>query len=238
LRPFPAAPYPAPARPREPGLKEPGILNLTLFGASGALGGECLKQALEAGHHVTALLRNPDKLPADLRGRISVIKGDALDFEDVRTCLPQGTDAILFAIGVDEKTSPPDLCTDVTRHILQVMRERQIPRLVWCGGGSNLLPDDQISFGARFVRWYGETFLKHRHDDKVHQLELLHQNTDLRWIGIRPLQMVRGPRRARYRLGYDKFSGLSKITFADCAHAMIEMLIDDTWIGKAPIVQY
>jgi len=213
-------------------------LNLTLFGASGALGGECLKQALEAGHKVTALLRNPDKLPAELRERITVIKGDALNLEDVRTSLPRGTAAILFAIGVDEKTSPRDLCTDVTRHILQVMRERQIPRLVWCGGGSSLLPEDQMTFGARFVRWYGETFLKHRHDDKVHQLELLHANRDVTWIGIRPLQMGLGPKRAQYRLGYDKFSGLSKITFADCAHAMINMLNDDTWIGKAPIVQY
>ena len=213
-------------------------MNLTLFGASGALGGECLKQALEAGHKVTALLRNPDKLPAELRERITVIKGDALNLEDVRTSLPRGTAAILFAIGVDEKTSPRDLCTDVTRHILRVMRERQIPRLVWCGGGSSLLPEDQMTFGARFVRWYGETFLKHRHDDKVHQLELLHANRDETWIGIRPLQMGPGPKRAQYRLGYDKFSGLSKITFADCAHAMINMLNDDTWIGKAPIVQY
>jgi putative NADH-flavin reductase len=213
-------------------------LNLTLFGASGVLGGECLRQALEAGHRVTALLRNPGKLPAELRERITVVKGDALNLADVRSALPPGTEAILFAIGVDEKTSPPDLCTDATRHILQVMRERRIPRLVWCGGGSSLLPEDQLTFGARFVRWYGETFLKHRHDDKVHQLELLQANRDLAWIGIRPLQMRRGPRRAHYRLGYDRFSGLSKISFADCAHAMIGMLGDDTWIGKAPIVQY
>jgi len=59
---------------------------------------------------------------------------------------------------VDEKTSPADLCTDVTRHILQVMRENPIPRLVWCGGGSNLLPEDHITFGARFVRWWSKRF--------------------------------------------------------------------------------
>ncbi len=213
-------------------------MNLTLFGASGALGGECLRQALEAGHRVTALLRSPDKLPADLRERITVVQGDALNLADVRSALPAGTEAILFAIGVDEKTSPPDLCTDATRHILQVMREQRIPRLVWCGGGSSLLPEDPLTFGTRFVRWYGETFLKHRHDDKVHQLELLDANRDLAWIGIRPLQMKPGPRRGQYRLGYDRFSGLSKINFADCAHAMIGMLSDDTWVGKAPIVQY
>lgn len=213
-------------------------MNITIFGSTGGLGGECLKQALAAGHKVTVLVRNPDKLPADVRERVTVIKGDALKLEDVRNALPRGTQAILFAIGVDEKSSPPNLCTDVTKHILQVMRENNIPRLVWCGGGSNLLPEDQITFGAKFVRWYSETFLKHRHFDKVHQLELLLASKDVVWLGIRPLQMGKGPRREKYRLGYNAFSGMSKITFADCAHAMIGMLTEDTWVHKAPVVQY
>lgn len=156
-------------------------MNITLFGATGGLGSECLQQALAAGHHVTVLLRTPAKLPAALREKITVVQGDALKIDDVRRALPANTDAILFAIGVDEKTSPPDLCTDVTRHILQLMREQHIPRLIWCGGGSNFLPGDDITFGAKFVRWYSETFLKHRHFDKEHQLALLLQNTDVNW---------------------------------------------------------
>lgn len=213
-------------------------MNITLFGATGGLGSECLQQALAAGHHVTVLLRTPAKLPAALREKITVVQGDALKIDDVRRALPANTDAILFAIGVDEKSSPPDLCTDVTRHILQVMREQHIPRLIWCGGGSNFLPGDDITFGARFVRWYSETFLKHRHFDKEHQLALLLQNTDVNWYGIRPLQMGKGPRKEKYRLGYHRFSGMSKIHFADCAHAMLGMLEDNTWLHKAPIVQY
>jgi putative NADH-flavin reductase len=167
-----------------------------------------------------------------------VIQGDGLLADDVARALPRGTDAVLFAVGVDEKTSPPDLCTDVTRHILHVMRAQQIPRLVWCGGGSNIRPEDVITFGARFVRWFSASFLRHRHTDKEHQLQLLDANTDLRWIGVRPLQMKAGRRTGRYRLGYNAFSGLSSISFADCAHAMVAMLADDTWVGKVPIIQY
>jgi uncharacterized protein len=213
-------------------------MHVTLFGATGDLGRECLAQCLDAGHAVTVLVRNPDKLPSALRDRITVIKGDGLILDDVARALPAGTDAILFAVGVDEKTSPPDLCTDVTRHILDVMRRQRIPKLVWCGGGSNLRPEDVITFGARFVRWYSENFLKHRHADKEHQLRLLDDNADLCWIGVRPLQMKSGPRKGSYRLGYNAFSGLSSISFADCADAMVNMLEDDTWRGKVPIVQY
>lgn len=213
-------------------------MRVTLFGATGGLGSQCLVQCLSAGHDVTVLVRRPEKLPTALRDKVTVVQGDGLVGEDVARAMPEGTEAVMFCIGVDEKTSPPDLCTDVTRHILALMRERDVPRLVWCGGGSNFRSEDRITFGARFVRWFAGTFLKHRHSDKEHQLALLDANADLDWIGVRPLQMKAGPKKGVYRLGFDRFSGLSSISFADCAHAMVEMLQDDTWVGKAPIVQY
>lgn len=213
-------------------------MRVTLFGATGSLGSQCLVQCLSAGHDVTVLVRSPEKLPTALRDKVTVVQGDGLVSDDVARAMPEGTEAVMFCIGVDEKTSPPDLCTDVTRHILALMRERDIARLVWCGGGSNFRPQDRITLGARFVRWFAGTFLKHRHSDKEHQLALLDANADLDWIGVRPLQMKAGPKKAVYRLGFDRFSGLSSISFADCAHAMVEMLKDDTWVGKAPIVQY
>jgi putative NADH-flavin reductase len=88
------------------------------------------------------------------------------------------------------------------------------------------------------VESFARTFMALRHRDKLHQLELLHRSLDVEWVGIRPLQMRKGPRRAEYRLGFHPYSGFSVIHFADCAHAMIRMLTDDTWLHKAPIVQY
>jgi putative NADH-flavin reductase len=213
-------------------------MKISLFGATGSLGSQCLVQCLSASHEVTVLVRSPDKLPTALRDKVTIINGDGLNPVDVARAMPSGTEAVLFAIGVDEKTSPPDLCTDVTRHILATMRERQIRRLVWCGGGSNFRPEDVITFGAKFVRWFSEHFLKHRHTDKEHQLQLLDDSTDIDWIGVRPLQMKAGPKKGQYRLGFNAFSGLSSISFADCAHAMVNMLEDDTWMGKVPIIQY
>ena len=213
-------------------------MKVAIFGSTGNLGQECLQQCLEASYEVTVLVRNLNKLPDGVKDRVTIVEGDALSFDDVILAMPEGTDAVLFAIGVDEKTSPQDLCTDVTRHIIKAMRKNNIPRLVWCGGGSNLLEDDVITFGAKFVHWYAGVFLKHRHTDKEHQLILLEENRDLCWIGIRPLQMKHGVKTEKYRLGFNAFNGMSKITFADCAHAMVQMLVDDTWIGKAPIIQY
>lgn len=213
-------------------------MRISLFGATGSLGRELLAQSVDAGHEVTVLVRSPDKLATEYAGRVQIVKGDALAAADVDAAIPAGTDAILFALGVDEKTSPPDLCTDATRLILARMRGVGVGRLVWCGGGSNLRDEDVVTFGARFVRWFSERFLAHRHTDKEHQLALLDASTDVCWSGVRPLQMNPGALTGQYRLGYHRFSGLSKISFADCAHAMMTMLQDDTWVGKVPVVQY
>ncbi|MCH9732103.1 MAG: NAD(P)H-binding protein [Actinomycetia bacterium] len=216
-------------------------MKVTILGATGQLGRECLNQCVESGHEVTVLVRTPGKLPDEIRAAVTVVQGDALSAADVRHALPLGTQAVLFAIGVDEKTSPADLCTDATRNVLAGMRanlQHDQARLVWCGGGSTIVKEDAVTWGSRFVRWYGEHFLKHRHTDKAHQLALLEECTDIRWIGVRPLQMKQGARTGKYRLGFHPYSGMSKISFADCAHAMVGMLDDDTWVGKAPVVQY
>jgi len=212
-------------------------VKITIFGATGALGSECLTQALDAGHEVTVLVRSASKLPDDARKQIEVVEGDGLNVGDVERALGEGTEAILFAIGVD-KHSPEDLCTDVTRHILRAMVSSNIPRLVWCGGGSTLVEEDQVTFGAKIVEKIAQVFMPLRHHDKEHQYQLLQQHPEVGWIGVRPLQMRKGPKRGQYRLGFDRFNGLSVISFADCADAMVKMLEDDTWLSKAPIIQY
>lgn len=211
-------------------------MQLALFGATGSLGRECLAQALEAGHGVRVLARTPAKLDAGLAAAADVIEGDALDAAAVARTL-EGAEAVLFCIGVDGR-SPEDLCTDVTRHILDAMPGLGVRRFVWCGGGGTLVPDDVVTFGARFVAFFSHTFLGLRARDKEHQMALLDSRRDIEWVGVRPLQMRRGPRRGDYRLGFHAFSGFSKISFADCADAMLRQLDDATWLHKAPIVQY
>jgi putative NADH-flavin reductase len=212
-------------------------MKLSIFGSTGALGRECLAQSLDAQHQVTVLVRTPSKLPAALRERVLVVEGNGLDRDAVAAALPEGTEGVLFAVGID-KHSPEDLCTDITRHILASMPGAGAKRLVWCGGGSTLVEADHVNLGARFVEGFASLFMGLRHRDKAHQLALLEEHREIDWIGVRPLQMRKGPMRGLYHVGFDPFSGLSKIHFADCAHAMIGMLDDDTWLHQAPIIQY
>ncbi len=212
-------------------------MRISIFGATGELGSECLQQALEAGFEVSVLARNPSKIPNDLARRITVIEGDGLNQADVSRTISTETDAVLFAVGLDRK-SPKNLCTDITRNIVSDMKEKNLRRLIWCGGGSNLMVDDQVTLGSRFVAKYAQVFMSRKHNDKEHQYALLGEYPEIDWIGLRPLQMLEGSKTGQYRVGFDRFSGISSISFADCAHAMLSMVQDDTWIRKAPIIQY
>ena len=208
-------------------------MKITIFGATGGVGSECLKQAVEARHDITILIRNADKLPSNIRERINAIEGDALNASDVASALENDPDAVLFAIGYD-KNSPDYICTKVTRHIL----EHGVKRFIWCGGGATKMPDDIVNFGFRFTDFLGRLLSKNRVIDKEHQAELLHQHLDTVWLGLRPIAIKDGPRTETYHLGFGSINPISTINFADVAHAMLNMITDDTWLHKAPHIHY
>jgi putative NADH-flavin reductase len=52
------------------------ITRLIILGATGSLGRHVMRQALAAGHEVTAFVRTPSKLPPEAHGRVSVHTGD------------------------------------------------------------------------------------------------------------------------------------------------------------------
>lgn len=211
-------------------------MKIALFGATGAVGGECLAQAVDAGHQVRVLVRDAKKLPADYKDKIEIIEGDALVKDDVLSTI-DSVDAVLFAIGVD-KHSPEDLCTDVTRHILEGLGAAGAGKFIWCGGGSTLVAEDQLSFGARFVNLYAKLFLGLRHRDKDHQYELLQRYQDIDWVGVRPLQIRVGAKTESYKMGFIPFSGTSWISFADVGHAMLSLLDNNDYLRQAPIIRY
>ena len=58
-------------------------MKLTVFGATGGVGREVVTQALDAGHHVIAYVRNPSKLDVT-HPNLTVIAGELTDREAVQ----------------------------------------------------------------------------------------------------------------------------------------------------------
>jgi uncharacterized protein YbjT (DUF2867 family) len=49
-------------------------MRIAIFGASGRTGRQLVEQAMTRDREVTAIVRNPDGLPSDLRGGVRVVK--------------------------------------------------------------------------------------------------------------------------------------------------------------------
>src|SRR5882724_10436656 len=74
-----------------------GGMKLVVLGATGGTGLEIVRQAVEHGHSVTALVRSPERLQP-LRDRITIKRGDLLNGTDLEAVI-QGQDAVLSAFG-------------------------------------------------------------------------------------------------------------------------------------------
>ena len=72
-------------------------MKILVIGASRGIGLEVVKLAMAHGHDVTALLRDPARLPLDDE-RLRKLRGDALDSRDVAEAV-SGQDAVSLRLG-------------------------------------------------------------------------------------------------------------------------------------------
>jgi putative NADH-flavin reductase len=72
-----------------------------ILGASGSLGKHVLEQAVAANHQVSVVVRNPSKLPTDLRDKVTVHQADIAELSTAQlTALVRNQDALINAAGL------------------------------------------------------------------------------------------------------------------------------------------
>jgi uncharacterized protein YbjT (DUF2867 family) len=117
--------------------------NLLVLGATGATGQLVVSQALAAGHHVTALVRSPDKLTAR-HANLTVITGQATRAADVKDALP-GADAVISTLGAMKGS----VMTDATRALLAAAGREDPRRIVMLS--SFALARDRLTGPAKAI---------------------------------------------------------------------------------------
>lgn len=100
-------------------------MKLAIFGATGPLGQQLVKQALQARHDVRVLVRTPEKLSVNNPG-LTVYQGDVLNPDDVKRTV-QTADAVLSALGI-RRLGYNTTVSRGTRHILDAMMANNIRR--------------------------------------------------------------------------------------------------------------
>src|SRR5210317_726100 len=71
-------------------------LDIVIYGATGAVGSYIVQEALDRGHRVTAVSRNPEQVVMQ-HDNLSVVKGDLLDTASV-TATVTGRDVVILSV--------------------------------------------------------------------------------------------------------------------------------------------
>jgi putative NADH-flavin reductase len=205
-------------------------MKLTIFGASGATGTCLVRKALEAGHEVTAVVRDPARLTVPAQPRLHVITADVMDPASISPAVADA-DAVITAIA-PHGTGPSTLRQDSTRSIIQVMGKTGARRLQFISG--SIVADEGESPYLRYLikPVARRTFLRHVTADFLATEQEI-QASDLDWTIFRPPSLTDRPARGSYRVAVERsLPRCFSITRADLAACMLSALDDPATIHR------
>lgn len=212
-------------------------MKITVFGASGGIGGHVVRQALDGGHRVTAVLRQGAKfdLAAD---QLRVVRVPNL--EDAEVLLPalEGADAVVSGVGPRGRKDGP-VASNATRTVLWALEHAGVRRFV----AVSAVPVGPVPAGESFLNrrvilpLIGAIARDVYVDLAAMEAEINHSSLD--WTIVRPPKLVNKPLTGRYRtkVGGNVTRGYS-ISRADVAHLMLSVLGDRATVARSVGVAY
>ncbi|WP_101294912.1 NAD(P)-dependent oxidoreductase [Halegenticoccus soli] len=207
-------------------------MRLTIFGASGRTGRALVEQALAAGHHVTAFVRDPAAFDAE-RERLAVVRGDVLDPDAVDRAV-DGADAVLSALG-HAKGSPNDVLAVAADNVVEAMEERGVPRLIVLSGAAVRTNKGPSSLGGRAMTGLMKLVPGDLLADSKRYVRRV-ADSDLEWVVVRAPRLTDGEHTGDYRVGYLKLGPRATVSRADAADFMLGQIRSDEWVGEMPMV--
>lgn len=111
-------------------------MKIAIFGGTGHTGKYILRDALDAGHSASVLVRNPSKLPPG-KYKLTIHLGDATDGDNVEDTV-FGQETVVSALGLTANALPGTVATAIG-HIISAMQRNRLRRIVVVAGAGILL---------------------------------------------------------------------------------------------------
>jgi len=172
-------------------------MNITVFGATGGTGTSLVRQAMAAGHRVTAVVRD--------RGRLAVtgpevVIADVLDPAAIKSAVA-GADAVISAIG-PRGSGPTTVSQDSAAGIIEAMHAAGTRRLVTISG--SIVTDTGDDVFLRLLKpVVRRTALRHVCAD-MRRAEAEVRRSGLDWTIMRPPRLTGRPAAGHYRTAIDR----------------------------------
>lgn len=210
-------------------------MKVAIFGATGGIGGHLVSWAVDAGHDVHALARNPDALRP--RDGLTVSRGDVLDPAAVVSVI-SGADAVLSALGPRglDGFRKAELLAPAAANIIGGMAKTGAHRLISVSAAGAFIADDP---GTPWLTRQLLPRILARTFADVRRMEQLVRASDLDWTLVRASRLVNDAGTGEYRVRADyPPPGGGKIARADVAHFIAAALTAGSHIGESPCIAY
>ncbi|KAK1978057.1 NADH(P)-binding-domain-containing protein [Colletotrichum cereale] len=227
-------------------------MHILILGATGRNGALVLAEALERGHTVTALVRDPAGSALTPHANLTLAKGSPLSLPDLRAAIrtpPGGADAVVVALNARRASdspfaaldpdTPAALVPDSVRNVLEVMRDasprtRKLVVNSMQGAGAS---SASLSFPVRAL--FNHSNMKHTLDghNAVDALVRGHRGTGVDWVLVRPPMLTEGES-LPVKVHGDDGSGVGwmpKITRRSVAGFMVDAVEKEKWNFKSPV---
>lgn len=202
-------------------------MKVALIGASGFVGSKILAEALQRGHQVTAVVRNPEKIQPDKN--LNTKKADVLNVDELAKLLA-GHDVIVSAFNPARGVAGAhvyDLHVQGHKAILAAANKSGVKRFLGVGGAASLKTPEGIELidSPQFPAAYEQFKPGIRGTRELYYL--LKQEPSLDWVFIAPSVVIApGERTGKFRIGKDHVlyndQGESKISLEDYAAALVD----------------
>lgn len=202
-------------------------MRLTVFGATGGIGTEVVRQALAAGHRVTAVVRgDPARLAVPAADGLTVMVADVTDPAAITSAL-EGADAAISALG-PRRGDSKSICADGVGAILAAMAKAGTGRIVAVSASGLFSEAGEPPLTRYVVKPLLQSLLR---DGKagVQRMEDKLAASAAAWTIMRPSMLVNGPR-GPYRTALDRYVS-ARTRRADVADAILAALGDPATIG-------
>ncbi|KIL46848.1 NAD(P)-dependent oxidoreductase [Jeotgalibacillus campisalis] len=192
-------------------------MKLALFGASGRVGRVIMENALQDGHDIQALVRDPEGIAS--HPGMKKIKGDASNKKDVDEVI-HGCDVVISALGTDKN----DALTKSMIHILPAMRANSISKIITIGT-AGILDSKREPGKFRFHSKESNRRLSTAAEDHCRAYLMLKQSS-MNWTIVCPTYLPDGKRIGKFRTEIntlpDDPSSISMYDTGDFAYSLIQ----------------
>ena len=187
--------------------------------------------ALAAGHSATILIRGSSEV-ADRDG-VTVVRGDIADTSAIRRAV-EGSQAVVAALGPRRNAIEDELALEQgMRNLVATMTDAGVSRLVALSGAAVDVPGDTKPVVDRVVSRFVRLAARHVVGAKQREFAVF-AASELDWTALRPAIVTDGDPRG-YHLSARLRPG-ARVTRADVAAAIVDQLMDRTFVRAAPFV--